>query len=139
MTRIKRKVIDGKRGKVAHDIRIALDKELALLDFLSPEQRANAGLVIGETVTNALFHAPEQSHVRIGWENPGNAFHLIVSNSGDGFVTGEPSLPETLSECGRGCYLLRALIREINNEQVRANYHYRQHDGRTVFRMSISS
>jgi anti-sigma regulatory factor (Ser/Thr protein kinase) len=65
-----------------------------------------AELVYGELIANVVRHAPGPIAIRVFWEDATAV--LQVTDSGPGFAfDGEATLPEPLSENGRGLFIAK--------------------------------
>jgi PAS domain S-box-containing protein len=73
---------------------------------------SDSELIVGELLANTVEHAPGLVEVEL--EVEGSEIVLRVSDSGPGLASGSHALPaETLSEGGRGLYLIGLLSREM--------------------------
>lgn len=94
---------DGMRGPFVAYLR---SRSVPDSDFLAAE------LIFGELVSNVVRHAPGPIAIVVEWVSQRAV--LTVSDEGPGFAPGhDTALPDTLSEGGRGLFLLRAYAERI--------------------------
>lgn len=93
----------GLTGDELHDIRAAL-REALLERGIEAERIEYAELVLGELAGNVVRHAPGPVEVILDFSNPSPVLHVI--DEGPGFARA-PMLPQdTMSESGRGLYIV---------------------------------
>lgn len=94
----------------AHNARVEVAAYLAAL-AAEPRAIAEAELVVGELLANTVEHAPGLVELRLDWttEFP----RLVVRDSGRGVSLGAGSLPDPLSEDGRGLFLIHAFASDV--------------------------
>jgi anti-sigma regulatory factor (Ser/Thr protein kinase) len=100
----------------ARDARAACDMRTRLLAYLRTKGNrdadyASAELVVGELVGNVVRHAPGVAEVAIEWQEETPVLHVL--DRGPGFESA-PALPTTMSERGRGLFIVSALAREFS-------------------------
>lgn len=72
----------------------------------------SAELIVGEIIANTVAHAPGLVEVELDWsdEKP----HVLVRDSGPGFPSARPELPDAWHERGRGLFLIRSLSETVS-------------------------
>ncbi len=70
-------------------------------------------LAFGELIANAVRHAPGPVRALASTEGDG-VVHLLVEDSGVGFVAGDDDVPDVLAESGRGLSLVRAVADDVH-------------------------
>ena len=107
--RSKRWSFDARDAMSAHGARSAFVAALraegtADGDYLGSE------VIFGELIGNVVRHAPGPIDVTLEWSDLEPVLHVI--DRGPGFVR-LPALPDTMSESGRGLFIVDALAREF--------------------------
>jgi len=99
------------------DARTARNSRKELMAFLRPFATSNddlytAELVLGEILANTVEHAPGLVELTIDWN--GEYPKLTAVDTGPGMVVPQRvATPDTLSEDGRGLFLINALARDV--------------------------
>ena len=93
----------------AANVRKKLAASLPTRSFSSSDT-AGAELVLGELIGNVVRHAPGTVDIEVEWRGDAPVLHVL--DRGPGYDrTG--TLPPSLSETGRGLYLVATLTREF--------------------------
>lgn len=99
----------------ARDARSTRDVRELFLAYLRAKGKqdadyAGAELVFGELIGNVVRHAPGTVDIEVEWRGDAPVLHVL--DRGPGYDRAE-ALPPTLSETGRGLYLVATLTREF--------------------------
>jgi PAS domain S-box-containing protein len=99
----------------ARDARLTRDVRELFLAYLRAKGKhdadyAGAELVFGELIGNVVRHAPGTVDIEVEWRGDAPVLHVL--DRGPGYERAE-ALPPTLSETGRGLYLVSTLTREF--------------------------
>lgn len=106
---------DAENARAAHQARHQLVKYLRERSSGKVDTGA-AELVFGELVGNVVRHAPGPIEVQVEWNGEHPVLHVI--DRGRGFIP-DPGLPvDTLSEGGRGLYIVSKLTRRFHVERI---------------------
>jgi serine/threonine-protein kinase RsbW len=95
-------------------------------DFCCPEERfRNVLIAVSELVMNAIVHANKENvdkKVKVIVEYDEKEMKIRILDEGNGFKFGEvadPTIPENiLKESGRGIYIVKSLIKEIEHKDT---------------------
>ena len=100
---------DARDARSTHDVR---ELFLAYLRAKGKQDADYAGaeLVFGELIGNVVRHAPGTVDIEVEWRGDAPVLHVL--DRGPGYDRAE-ALPPTLSETGRGLYLVATLTREF--------------------------
>jgi PAS domain S-box-containing protein len=100
---------DARDARSTHDVR---ELFLAYLRAKGNQDADYAGaeLVFGELIGNVVRHAPGTVDIEVEWRGDAPVLHVL--DRGPGYDRAE-ALPPTLSETGRGLYLVATLTREF--------------------------
>jgi PAS domain S-box-containing protein len=99
----------------ARDARSTRDVRELFLAYLRAKGKqdadyAGAELVFGELIGNVVRHAPGTVDIEVEWRGDAPVLHVL--DRGPGYDRAE-TLPPTLSETGRGLYIVATLAREF--------------------------
>jgi PAS domain S-box-containing protein len=104
----------------AEDARAAENARLQFVAYLRERTSdrsliENSELVFGELIGNVVRHAPGPVEVELDWNNGRPVLHVI--DAGPPFTVPH-SLPDALSESGRGLYIVQMVSKELSVERI---------------------